>query len=76
MNAHVKRQHPEVEIPKRFTRNLRSSWGTKTEGSYTDLTPPIHEVVTPILLLHKMKKVVRVNIIILLILSHFLLIMG
>ena len=31
MNAHVKRQHPDVDIPKGFTRNLRSS--------YTDLTP-------------------------------------
>ena len=47
MNAHVKRQHPDVDIPKGFTRNLRtdfvrgkpSSWGTKTEGPYTDLTP-------------------------------------
>ena len=25
MNAHVKRQHPDVDIPKGFTRNLRSS---------------------------------------------------
>ena len=32
MKAHVKRQHPDVDIPKGFTRNLRSSWGTKTEG--------------------------------------------
>ena len=80
MNAQVKRQHPDVDIPKGFTRNLRRSWGTKTEGPYADLTP-IHEqtssvvnqVVTPILLLHKMKKVVHVNIITL---SHFLLIMG
>ena len=47
MNAHVKRQHPYVDIPKGFTRNLRTdevrgkprSWGTKTEGPYTDLTP-------------------------------------
>ena len=39
MNAHVKRQHPDVDIPKGITRNLRSSWGTKTEGPYTDLTP-------------------------------------
>ena len=31
MNAHVKRQQPDVDIPKRFTRNLRSS--------YTALTP-------------------------------------
>ena len=31
MNAHVKRQHPDVDIPKGFTRNLRSS--------YTDLAP-------------------------------------
>ena len=31
MNAHVKRPHPDVDIPKGFTRNLRSS--------YTDLTP-------------------------------------
>ena len=31
MNARVKRQHPHVDIPKGFTRNLRSS--------YTDLTP-------------------------------------
>ena len=31
MNAHVKRQHPNVDLPKGFTRNLRSS--------YTDLTP-------------------------------------
>ena len=30
MNAHVKR-HPDVDIPKGFTRNLRNS--------YTDLTP-------------------------------------
>ena len=30
MNAHVKRQHPDVDIPKGFTRNLRSS--------HTDLT--------------------------------------
>ena len=58
MNAHVKRQHPDpdVDIPKGSNRNLRSS--------YTDLTP--------ILLLHKMKKVVHVNIIIL---SHFFLLM-
>ena len=47
MNAHVKRQHPDVDIPKGFPRNLRtdevrgkpSSWGTKIEGPYTDLTP-------------------------------------
>ena len=39
MNAHVKRQHPDVDIPKGFTGNLQSSWGTKTEGPYTDLTP-------------------------------------
>ena len=39
LNAHVKRQHPDVDIPIGFTRNLRSSWGTKTEGPYTDLTP-------------------------------------
>ena len=31
MNAHAKRQHPDVDIPKGFARNLRSS--------YTDLTP-------------------------------------
>ena len=31
MNAHVKRQHPDVDILKVFTRNLRSS--------YTDLIP-------------------------------------
>ena len=31
MIAHVKRQLPDVEIPKGFTRNLQSS--------YTDLTP-------------------------------------
>ena len=49
MNAHVKRQHPDVDIPKGFTSNLRSS--------YTDLTP--------ILLLNKMKKVVHVIITIL-----------
>ena len=39
MNAHVKRQHPDVDIPKGFAGNLRSSWGTKTKGPYTDLTP-------------------------------------
>ena len=47
MNAHVKRQHPDVDIPKGFTRNLRtdevrgkpSRWGTKTEGPNTDITP-------------------------------------
>ena len=26
MNAHVKRQHPDVDIPKGFTRNLRTSY--------------------------------------------------
>ena len=31
MNAHVNRQHPDVDIPKVFTRSLRSR--------YTDLTP-------------------------------------
>ena len=39
MNAHIKRRHPDVDILKGFTRNLRSSWGTKAEGPYTDLTP-------------------------------------
>ena len=44
MNAHVKRQHPDMDIPKRLTRNLpkngvRASLvtPTKTEGLYTDL---------------------------------------
>ena len=45
MNAHVKRQHPDVDLPKGFTRNLRSSYtdlpnngvrASKTEGLYTD----------------------------------------
>ena len=31
MNAHLKRQHLDVDIPKGFTRKLQSS--------YTDLTP-------------------------------------
>ena len=68
MNAHVKRQHPDVDIPKGFTRNLRKCRATSL-SSYTDLpnngvraslvTPTkteglslIHKVVTPILLLH------------------------
>ena len=46
IRAHVKKQHPDVDIPKGFSRNLRSdevrgkpsSWGTKTEGPYTDLS--------------------------------------
>ena len=46
IRAHVKKQHPDVELPKGFSRNLRtdevhvkpSSWGTKTEGPYTDLS--------------------------------------
>ena len=65
MNAHVKRPQPNVDIPKGFTRNLRTDEVRGKPSSYTDLTP--------ILLLHKVKKIVHVNIIIL---SHFLLIMG
>ena len=46
IRAHVKKQHPNVDIPRGFSRNLRtdeihgkpSSWGTKTEGPYTDLS--------------------------------------
>ena len=46
IRAHVKKQHPDVDIPKGFIRNLptdevhgkSSSWGTKTEGPYTDLS--------------------------------------
>ena len=38
MNAHVKRQHPDVDIPKGFNRNLPNNWlrASKTEGLYTD----------------------------------------
>ena len=43
MNAHVKRQHPDVDIPKGFTRNLPNNGlgasfvtPTKTEGLYAD----------------------------------------
>ena len=53
MKALVKRQHPDVDIPKGLNRNLRSS--------------------EAVLLLHKMKKVVHIDNIIL---SHFFLIMG
>ena len=45
IRAHVKKQHPNVELTRGFSRNLRtdedrgkpSSGGTKTEGPYTDL---------------------------------------
>ena len=45
IRAHVKKQHPNVELTRGFNRNLRtdevrgkpSSWGIKTEGPYTDL---------------------------------------
>ena len=67
MNAHVKRQHPDVDIPKGFTRNLPNN------GVGVSLVTPtkrkvyilIHKVVTPILLLPKTGKIVRVNIMIL-----------
>ena len=38
MNAHVIRQHPDVDIPKGFTTNLPNNWvgASKTEGLYTD----------------------------------------
>ena len=38
MNAHVKRQHPDVDIPKGLTRNLPNNGvrASKTEGLYTD----------------------------------------
>ena len=38
MNAHVKRQHPEVDTPKEFNRNLPNNGvrASKTEGLYTD----------------------------------------
>ena len=43
MNAHVKRQQPNVDIPKGFTRKLPNNGvsaglvtPTKTEGLYTD----------------------------------------
>ena len=39
MNAHVKRQHPDVDIPKGFTRNLRTDEVRGKPSSYTDLTP-------------------------------------
>ena len=81
MNAHVKRQHPDVDIPKGFTRNLRSDYtDLPNNGVRASLVTPtktkvyilIHKVVTPILLLPKTGKIFRVNI---MILSHFLLIM-
>ena len=37
MRAHVKKQHLDIELTKGFSRNLESSWGTKTAGPYTDL---------------------------------------
>ena len=37
IRAHVKKQHPKVELTRGFSRNLGSTWGTKTEGPYTDL---------------------------------------
>ena len=38
LNAHVKRQHPDVDIPKGFTRNFPNNGvrASKTEGLYTD----------------------------------------
>ena len=46
IRAHVRKQHPDVDIPKGFSTNLRtdevrgkpSSWGAKTEGPYPDLS--------------------------------------
>ena len=46
IRAQVKKQHPDVDLTREFSRNLRtdevrgkpSSWGTKTEGPYTDLS--------------------------------------
>ena len=46
IRAHVKKQHPDVELTRGFSRNLQTdevrgkpgSWGTKTEGPYTDLS--------------------------------------
>ena len=37
MNAHVKRQHPDVDIPKGFTINLRTDEVRGKPSSYTDL---------------------------------------
>ena len=39
MNAHIKRQHPDLDIPKGFTRNLRTDEVRGKPISYTDLTP-------------------------------------
>ena len=50
MNAHVKRQHPDMDKPKGFTRNLPNNGvgaslftPTKTEGLYTDPTKWLHQ---------------------------------
>ena len=41
MKAHVKRQHPDVDIPKGFTRNLRSSYTDQTPNPRSGYTIPI-----------------------------------
>ena len=46
IRAHVKKQHPNVELTKEFSRNLRSSLVSHEQSSFTDLTErlvkPLH----------------------------------
>ena len=38
MRAHVKKQHPDVDIPKGFSRNLQTDEVRGKPSSYTDLS--------------------------------------